>query len=206
MALWQTDLLAGKVRLDKLDKQIGNLDALVDEHEWAALVQFDPSLQERWDALSRTLAATGLELSHLRSLGTIGRGNHFAELQVVDRMECADTAAPGWQARACNCWCTAVRVAWASDPGRSSGSRRPCRPADSEAAAYLQQHDAAVQFAELNRALIGARILHRRCRSTLVLDVNHNTVTPALIDGQRGWLHRKGRHRAIKDCDAARLA
>lgn len=195
MALWQTDLLAGKVRLDKLDKQIGNLDALVDEHEWAALVQFDPSLQERWDALSRTLAATGLGLSHLRSLGTIGRGNHFAELQVVDRMECADTAArAGVAGKSLQLLVhsgsrglgQAILVAQVEATGHAG-------LADNEAAAYLQQHDAAVQFAELNRALIGARILHRlRCRSTLVLDVNHNTVTPALIDGQRGWLHRKG--------------
>jgi len=195
MTLWQTDLLAGKVRLDKLDRQIGNLDELVDEHEWDALLQYDPALQERRDALSRALIAAGLELSHLRSLGTIGRGNHFAELQVVDGMECADTASRAGVAgkslqllvhsgsRGLGQAILAAQVEAIGHAGLD----------DDEAFGYLQQHDAAVLFAELNRAVIGVRILHRlRCRSTLVLDVNHNTVTPAHIDGHRGWLHRKG--------------
>lgn len=195
MALWQTDLLAGKARLDKLDKQIGNLDELVDDDEWAALQQFDPALAVRREALTRTLVDAGLDVSHLRSLGTIGRGNHFAELQVVDRVEDADTASRAGVAskslqllvhsgsRGLGQAILSAHVAATGHAGI----------ADSEAVAYLQQHDAAVQFAELNRALIGARVLHRlRCRSKLLLDVNHNTVTPAHIDGHQGWLHRKG--------------
>ncbi|MYM21662.1 RNA ligase RtcB family protein [Duganella sp. FT135W] len=195
MALWQTDILAGKAKLDKIDKQIGNLDALVDDDEWDALVQFDPALLERRDALSRALIAAGLDVSHLRSLGTIGRGNHFAELQVVDQMACADTASRAGVAskslqllvhsgsRGLGQAILSAHVEAAGHAGLAAG----------EAAAYLRQHDAAVQFAELNRILIGTRILHRlRCGSELLLDVNHNTVTPAHIDGQQGWLHRKG--------------
>ena len=33
MALWQTDILAAKAKLDKLDKQIGNLDGIVDDDD-----------------------------------------------------------------------------------------------------------------------------------------------------------------------------
>jgi release factor H-coupled RctB family protein len=197
MALWQTDLLAGKVKLDKLDKQIANLDAVIGADEWAALERFDPALASRMANLSGVLAAAGLCASHLRSLGTIGRGNHFAELQVVDRVECGESVAR--TALAPKCLQLLVH----------SGSRGLGQAilaghveafghaglVDGEAPqqVYLLQHDAAVRFAEMNRAVIGARILHRlRCSGALVLDVNHNTVTPARIDGRQGWLHRKG--------------
>ncbi len=62
-----------------------------------------------------------------------------------------------------------------------------------EAEAYLTQHAAAVRFAELNRLMIAARLFHRlRCEAVRVLEVNHNTVLAAHVDGQDGWLHRKG--------------
>lgn len=197
MALWQTSLLAGKARLDKMDKQLANLDDVVGGDEWAALERFDPALPARVDALAGMLAAAGLDTLHLRSLGTIGRGNHFAELQVVDNVEYEDALA----STALKPKCLQLLV--------HSGSRGLGQAvlashievfghgglADDEvsAQAYLQQHAAAVQFAELNRAVIGARILHRlRCDGDLVFDVNHNTVVQAFVDGHRGWLHRKG--------------
>jgi release factor H-coupled RctB family protein len=197
MALWQTDLLAGKVKLDKLDQKIGNLDQPVDAHEWQLLAARDPQLAVRRASVSAALLAAGLDPIHLRSLGTIGRGNHFAELQVIDRVACAATLA------------TTALSARHVQLLVHSGSRGLgqailaahvdvhahhglAAPGDA-ARAYLQQHDAALRYAELNRAVIAGRILHRlRCDATAVLDVNHNTVTPAHIDGIDGWLHRKG--------------
>jgi release factor H-coupled RctB family protein len=67
MALWRTDIPTAKLHLDKLEKRLGSLDAPLDE-DWAeAIAAFD-------------LPACG----HERSLGTIGGGNHFAELQQLD--------------------------------------------------------------------------------------------------------------------------
>ena len=197
MALWQTDLSAAKAKLDKLDRQIGNLDEPVGEDEWAVLESRDPDWPTRIAALSTVLQDAGLDLGHLRSLGTIGRGNHFAELQVIDRIEYADTVG---------------RTALASKALQllvHSGSRglgqavlrtqverfghAGLMQGTGEAAEYLRQHDAAVRFAELNRRLIAARIFQRlRCDGTAVLALNHNTVVPAYIDGEQGWLHRKG--------------
>jgi len=57
MALWQTDVLAGKARLDKLDKQIGNLDDVIDTDEWALLERRDGELPERLAALSSMMTA-----------------------------------------------------------------------------------------------------------------------------------------------------
>ena len=197
MGLWQTDLQTGKVRLDKLDKQIGNLDEPLDEHEWHLLQARDPQLAVRLAAVSESLADAGLDIVHLRSLGTIGRGNHFAELQVIDRVACADTLATTALSskhlqllvhsgsRGLGQAILAAHIDACSHDGLPAGS--------AAARDYLRRHDAAVRYAELNRAVIAARIVQRlRCAAAPVLDVNHNTVTPAHIDGSDGWLHRKG--------------
>ncbi|MYM93284.1 RNA ligase RtcB family protein [Duganella vulcania] len=197
MALWQTDLLAGKAKLDKMDKQIGNLDDVVDDGEWASLERFDPALAAKVEALSAALRLAGLEAACLRSLGTIGRGNHFAELQVVDRIECSETLSRTALAPKClqllvHSGSRGLGQAILADHVEKYG--HDGLAAGGEAAqAYLRQHSAAVQFAEVNRAVIAARVLQRlRCDGERVLDVNHNTVTPAHIDDCDGWLHRKG--------------
>ena len=129
MGLWQTDLAAARVKLDKLDKRLGNLDQPPDAAEWATLAQRDAALPMALEALEEQLADAGLDPSHLRSLGTIGGGNHFAELQLIDKigdelMTSSVTSslripapprawpAPACRQAACNCWCTAVRAAW----------------------------------------------------------------------------------------------
>lgn len=197
MALWQTDLVASKVKLDKLDKQIGNLDDVIGEDEWAILESHDGGWPERLRALAAMLAEAGLDTAHLRSLGTIGGGNHFAELQAIDTVTQQDPVAQAGLApkqlqllvhtgsRGLGQTILRAHVDAFSHAGLIE---------DSEAAlAYLRQHDAALRFAEMNRALVAARIAQRlRCTMTPVLDINHNTVTAAQIDGIDGWLHRKG--------------
>ncbi|NRR33596.1 RNA ligase RtcB family protein [Oxalobacteraceae bacterium] len=197
MALWQTDIVAGKAKLDKIDKQLANLDEVIGADEWDALQRFDPELMGRVDILSTLLSSVGLDSAQLRSLGTIGRGNHFAELQVIDHVECAEVLAQ----TKLNSKCLQLLVHSGS---RGLGeailrshvdtfSHAGLPEAGPDASGYLAQHAAALQYAELNRALIAARIFHRlRCTGELVLDVNHNTVMPACIAGQHGWLHRKG--------------
>jgi release factor H-coupled RctB family protein len=165
MALWQTDILAGKARLDKLDKQIANLDDIIGDDEWAVLERRDPDLPQRVAALSALMAAAGLDQAHLRSLGTIGRGNHFAELQAIDMVH--DEAALAQAQLEPKCLQLLVHsgsrglgqaVLRAHVDGFSHDGLAEGSP---EAAAYLLQHDTAVAFAELNRAVIGARIFHR---------------------------------------------
>lgn len=197
MALWQTDILSGKARLDKMDKQIGNLDDDIDADEWAALERSDASLAERRAQVADGLAAAGLDAAQLRSLGTIGRGNHFAELQAIDQVTDSDVlAAAGLAPKRLQLLVHSGSRGLGQDILRAqvdAHSHAGLEQGSVAAAAYLRQHAAALAFAGLNRALIAARIFQRlRCAGTLVLDVHHNTVLPATINGQDGWLHRKG--------------
>lgn len=197
MGLWQTDILASRAKLDKLDKQIGNLDEIIDDHEWESLARHDDTLRDRVAALEALMRDAGLDGAHLRSLGTIGRGNHFAELQAIDRVELPEVLAQTALApkalqllvhsgsRGLGQAILRAHVDAFGHGGLEDGG--------AESLAYLRQHDAGVKFAELNRALIAARVFVRlRCSASAVLDVNHNTVTAASVDAMAGWLHRKG--------------
>ncbi|KAF1050715.1 MAG: RNA-splicing ligase RtcB [Stenotrophomonas maltophilia] len=180
MALWQTDLALAKLNLDKLEKRLGNLDGPLDD-DWA----------ER-------IAAFGLaERGHERALGTIGGGNHFAELQQLDQLyNDAAVSALGLDRR------HLLLLVHSGSRGLGEAilrehvdrfSHHGLEEASADAAHYLARHDGALRFAEANRQLIALRMLERlRSEGRQVLDVNHNLVSPACIDGVDGWLHRKG--------------
>jgi release factor H-coupled RctB family protein len=58
---------------------------------------------------------------------------------------------------------------------------------------YMNQHDEAVRWAELNRELIARRFIAAvKTKGHCLLDVNHNLVVEKTIAGKQGWLHRKG--------------
>ena len=184
MALWQTDLPLAKLRLDKLEQRLGNID-----------VPLANSDKEAWQ---QGIDRFGLPLTgHEHSLGTIGGGNHFAELQQLD--EVYDE--PAVLALQLDRQCLLLLV--------HSGSRglgeailreqieqfghRGLAGDSAEAQQYMARHDGALRFAELNRDLIGQRMLQRlRADGSKRLDVHHNMVCPATIAGFDGWLHRKG--------------
>lgn len=182
MALWQTDLQASAVRLDKLEKRVGNIDGPMDD-----TVALEQAM------LSAGVAATG----HEASLGTIGGGNHFAEFQQVDTVFDAHAlSALGIDPK-----CLQLLVHSGS---RGLGERILRQHVDvfghhglqagtPEAVAYLAQHDGALRYARCNRELVAQRLLGNvRAGGRCVLDVHHNFVAPAVILGQDGWLHRKG--------------
>lgn len=209
MGLWQTDLAAARVKLGKLDKRLGDLDQPPDAAEWVTLAQRDAALPMTLEQLEEQLADAGLDPAHLRSLGTIGGGNHFAELQLIDKIGdgLGDKLGedPGAAARLAGAGVRTGCLQLLVHSGSRGLGQAVLRShvdafghaglAEHTAAAraYLAQHAAAVRFAEVNRRLIAARIVQRlHCSATPVLDVNHNTVLPGRIDGIDGWLHRKG--------------
>ncbi len=180
MGLWQSDLA---VRKWKGERSLRRLEGL--EDPW----QGD---RAAW------LADFGLEATPFdTSLGTIGGGNHFAELQRLSQILKPDPV-----------------KALGLDPSRllllvHSGSRglgeRILREhtaqwggaglhSESEAAlAYIKAHDCAVKWGEANRSLIQKRFLDLLgATGQRLLDLCHNSVTPQAYQGCACWLHRKG--------------
>lgn len=144
------------------------------------------------------------------SLGTIGRGNHFAEFLKISEVRDEETA-----------------MSLGLDSSRllllvHSGSRdvgqyvlddfskmqnKHLPQSSQDAQEYLRQHDQAVNWARANRALIAKRVLSALGQeqvenSTRILDVTHNfvekrTVSSKLWDEEEPreaevWVHRKG--------------
>lgn len=176
MGLWETNLSAEKIKLDKWEKQLTDLDS-----KWSG----DHGM---W------LQKFGLTHSDFDSaLGTIGYGNHFAELQkiesIVDQLEFDSLAL------------NKKRLFLLVHSGSRGLGQHILNAHDhigleensDIAKDYINKHNLAVRWAEANRALITHRFLScLRSDGRKILDVNHNTVTPIQIDGNCRWLHRKG--------------
>jgi release factor H-coupled RctB family protein len=180
MALFKTGLLRRKAKLD----------------HWAAL-RFD--LEHPWEGnVFNRLASEELSAAQFAdSFGTLGGGNHFAELQAIEKVfdrEAFDhlglardelVALVHSGSRGLG---QAVLETYIEEHGASGAT------ADSDAAtAYLLGHDHAVNWAAASRLLIGERFV-----STLgglserVLDSCHNSVACREFNGERLWIHRKG--------------
>ncbi|WP_199032581.1 RNA ligase RtcB family protein [Ralstonia sp. ASV6] len=178
MTLWATDIEANKVSLDKLDKRLGNIDTPLDES---------------WRELVAALAPVGTGFD--AALGTIGGGNHFAELLRVDTIY--DEAAgislnPRQLLLLAHSGSRGLGQAILEEQVRAHGHSGLSQD-DPACAAYLERHDTALRFAKANRELIARRMLDRlHAQGKPLLDVHHNFVAPATVHGERGWLHRKG--------------
>jgi len=180
MALFKTDLVRRDVRLDR----------------WAKL-QFN--LEHAWDEYVKGFQAEqGLESSEFDDLlGTIGGGNHFAELQIVE--EVLDSSAfrkvdLGKQ--------QLVVLVHSGSRGLGESVLRAheerhygegVEPDSFAAEEYLRGHDFAVRWAKANRELIA-----RRYTATLgaeaecLWDGCHNSMTRHDCGGDVSWVHRKG--------------
>lgn len=182
MALWQTDLRVNAVKLDTLEKRVGNIDGPMDDLAAVAQAMADTSV---------------LPSDFDTALGTIGGGNHFAEFQQVDTVY-----AP--EALAAQSIDTQHLLLLVHSGSRGLGERVLRQHVDAfghhglqadtpDAMAYLAQHDATLRFARCNRQLVAQRLLNNvRANGRCVLDVHHNFVASTCIHGQTGWLHRKG--------------
>ncbi len=176
MALVSTDLSARKPKRDR----------------WVAKLT---GLEGPWDGdTEEWLRERGLSASAFdASLGTIGGGNHFVELQSLETVHDEEAvAALGLDAS------RLVLLVHSGSRGLGESVLRehtdrhsdaPLTLGTDEANAYLAKHDHAMHWARASRELIAHRFAERLgAELTPVLDIFHNTVTPH--DGL--WLHRKG--------------
>jgi release factor H-coupled RctB family protein len=193
MALFQTDLLRRKARLDR----------------WAEL-RFD--LEQLWegDVCERLRSGDLCATQFAESFGTLGGGNHFAELQAVEKIfdHVAFDALGLVKEELLLLVHSGSRGLGQSLLGtyiEEHGARGA--DADSDAATgYLLCHYHAVRWAKANRALIAQRFLDTVGASgKRVLDACHNSITitsPSPVGGERAgvrdesgtplYVHRKG--------------
>ncbi len=180
MSLWRTDIATAKLHLDKLEQRLGSIDGPLEPH-WQAQV----------DAL-------GVDAdTHARALGTIGGGNHFAELQQLDEVYDHEAVAALKLERR-----QLLLLVHSGSRGLGEAILREqverhghggLEHGSDDARHYLARHDGALRYAEANRTLIARRLLERlRAQGEMALDLHHNLVGPARIGGEDGWLHRKG--------------
>lgn len=175
MGLFRLDVAARKLRLDRVAEALRDLDGPWDEDVAAAR------------------ASTGMtDATFDASLGTIGGGNHFCEVQTIDEIVDAEAAAAAGLSRD-----AAFVLVHSGSRGLGYAVLEKLltdgivafEPTSDAGRAYLEAHDAAVVWARLNRRLIAERAADAlKCEATAIADLAHNMaeVTPA------GILHRKG--------------
>ena len=192
MALFSTNLLRRKAKLNRL------MDLAFD-------------LEQSWEGDVRDYLPEH-EL-HMRAfdgaLGTIGGGNHFAELQVVEKIhETAAFARTELDRETMAIFVHSGSRGLGERLFRNHVERHRANDLPAESGAgqeYLRRHDFAVRWARANRALIAERFagaLSATCDR--VWDGCHNSITRVEGGGEEFWLHRKGA--APADGDIAVIA
>ena len=172
MSLFQLDLPARKLRADKVAKRLRVLQGPFEGEAEAALREAD------------------LPVDYAHSLGTVGGGNHFCEVQSIDTLY-----EGGLEKDA------AYLLVHSGSRGYGTAVFAPVMTiplegfdADSaDAEAYLIDQDQAVRWAALNRQIIAERAAKAlRSKATLIADSPHNLIERHV----EGYLHRKGAAKA----------
>src|SRR5204863_6593443 len=157
------------------------------------------NLEHPWDQfVSDCLAERDLESTEFDSvLGTIGGGNHFAELQTVEKVLEADEFKKLGLGKQ-----QLVVLVHSGSRGLGESILRAHVDqhfgngveADSFAAEeYLRGHNFAVRWAKANRELIAHRFVAALgAEAECLWDGCHNSISRRETDGEAVWLHRKG--------------
>lgn len=190
MALFRIDLPRRRFKAEKAARRIREIETPLDPlRAQAALDQAQISNE------------AGLT-SH--GLGSIGGGNHFCEVQVIQEVHLSHKADALGLARGDLCL-----MVHSGSRGHGAGIFSELEaswaegyaPHSDEGHRYLLRHDAARTWAVLNRRLIAERAAEAlRCDLEPICDNSHNHLSQT----SGGWLHRKGAAEA--DGDLAPLA
>jgi release factor H-coupled RctB family protein len=176
--------------------------------KWSKKLRLDEPLGE--EAALEALAARGVDAAawraHLRGFGTIGRGNHFAEIGVCEAPAEGSPLADGELAL----WVHSGSRAFGEALGLAHWAARGARaldPASEEGAQWLLAQPVALAFAEENRKAIARRLLEQLgLDGEPILDTCHNfaerVVAPAsewaplglseATEPEELWVVRKG--------------
>ena len=180
MGLFALDIAARKLRLDQLADRLSPLD-------------------QPWDGdTAGVMAEAGLDATTFdASLGSIGGGNHFCEIQAIEEIVAPEAAAQAGLDRD-----QAYVLVHSGSRGLGYSileqvlrdGQPALDPAGDEGRSYMDAHDHAVRWARLNRRIIAERAA-AAARADLrpVNDLAHNMVERQDgISGDVLALHRKG--------------
>ncbi|MFH2122044.1 MAG: RNA ligase RtcB family protein [Pseudomonadota bacterium] len=172
VALWQTDLLFNKFKFERFEKRLANMVKGLD-------------------------SASDGQLALAHAMGTLGGGNHFAELQKLDRIEMEeDFVRLGLKENALTLLVHSGSRGLGEmilrdhvDHFRDAGLK-----ADSpEASSYLARHAEALIWAQQNRKALAETVLSAVSADGVpVLDIAHNFIAQETVAGRALWVHRKG--------------
>jgi release factor H-coupled RctB family protein len=180
LGLWKTDLSPRDVQLDNWAARAFDLEGPGEGDVQARLAEED-------------LPSTAFD----KEFGTLGGASHFAELQAVEKVHDVPRFADlglskGQLVLLVHSGSQGLGVSALRDFVREHGTDGA--PAYSHAAGdYFDRHDVAVRWAQASRALLAERFLDTLGgHGEPVLDVGHNSLTSAQLDGESVWLHRRG--------------
>lgn len=180
MCFCQTDALSRKVNIDKYTQRLSGLDAPYDGD------------------IALFFESAGIASRFQSALGTIGGGNHFAELQKVATIyneELFNQAGLQKDALAILVH-SGSRTLGRSIIDRFSSGKNILDgliASSPEGASYRAEHDYALQWGKANRSLIVRRMLDcLRIDGTIISDTIHNSVTLEQFTECNLWIHRKG--------------
>ena len=182
MAMFVTDIEKRKLKLERLVKRAENIENLRE-------ISFPESKHEE-------IAFSPLG----SSIGTIGGGNHFAELQETetvfdeevfenlgfDKNKIMLLVHSGSRGYGQTILEESIRL-YEAQKGLQSNSNA--------AREYLQKHANAIHWAAINRELIAYRILRAFGTSTQIIkliDNSHNSISVKECDNKVLYIHRKG--------------
>jgi len=177
IGLWRSELSAKKLKREAWADRLRNLD-----NAWAG--------DAREFLSARAIEPSGFE----HSLGTIGSGNHFAELQAMEtRIPKAAIRISGEAVYLCvHSGSRGFGEAILRDHVAQFGSDG-LAVESGEATQYLSRHNHAKRWASANRELIAARVFERlRTKGTCLVDICHNWVEQVDLADRPCQLHRKG--------------
>lgn len=180
MGLWRTDLRRRKIKLDRWVERL-DLETPLNAEDVAPFLEDEGIPPGAGDL----------------GLGSIGGGNHFAELQMVEKVESLELFD--------RLGLTVDELVLLIHSGSRGLGEALLRSHvdlhkagglvdDSEdAVRYLEKHDHALRWAKVNRSVIAHRFLSALgSEGERVLDLTHNSIARGLSAGQSCWLHRKG--------------
>jgi release factor H-coupled RctB family protein len=175
MGLFQLDLAVRKLRVDKAAGRLRALDV-------------------PWEGdIAGAVAEAGLAPTPFdASIGTIGGGNHFCELQAIEEILVPEVAAKAGLDGS-----QAYLLVHSGSRGlgfsilqrQLAADAAPLDPASENGRAYLAEHDIALRWAALNRHVIAMRAaVAVGATCSAIANLSHNLVEEA----GGGVLHRKG--------------